>query len=450
MKIIALVIAASVLAMPALGDEILVTTATGVGEYTTSGTTVNAHLITTPFANPVGIAVSGSNLFVMSNANGVVGNGKIAEYTTSGTLENANFITGLSSPISMVVSGSNIFVASVQGGTVGEYTTSGATVNASLIAGLNLSVLSGGTAVSGSSLFIGLLGGICGWFLLVNVGFRREMRAVWAVTSPDFPGSKDESRLRVCKWPVSHGVNRDGPAWRPAKSLIFPRGTTGQREGSGGAGEEPGASGSSPAAPPNRVLSPTDSAIDPFIGTNNGISEYTTSGTLVNPSLIPAINATGIAVSGSNLFVTNIEGTNASGGSGTIGEYTTSGETVNASLVSQAPIATGLFVPIGIAVDGPNLFVADYGSNLSGSNAGDWISEYTTAGATVGGSFINSGNSVFVPGVIITGLSSVWSIAIVVPEPSSMITAALGLLGLVFCGWRRRAMLPHSKSALSE
>ena len=117
----------------------------------------------------------------------------------------------------------------------------------------------------------GLLGGICGWFLLVNVGFRREMRAVWAVTSPDFPGSKDESRLRVCKWPVSHGVNRDGPAWRPAKSLIFPRGTTGQREGSGGAGEEPGASGSSPAAPPNRVLSPTDSAIDPEFDARKGL-----------------------------------------------------------------------------------------------------------------------------------------------------------------------------------
>ena len=33
------------------------------------------------------------------------------------------------------------------------------------------------------SFFNCLLGRICGWFLLVNVGFRRETRAVWAVTS---------------------------------------------------------------------------------------------------------------------------------------------------------------------------------------------------------------------------------------------------------------------------
>ena len=49
----------------------------------------------------------------------------------------------------------------------------------------------------------------------------------------------------------------------------------------------------------------------------------------------------GITVSGSNLFVTNLGGTI---GTGTIGEYTTSGAVVNASLVS------GLAYPEGIAV----------------------------------------------------------------------------------------------------
>ena len=39
---------------------------------------------------------------------------------------------------------------------------------------------------------------------------------------------------------------------------------------------------------------------------------------------------------------------------GTIGEYTTSGATVNASLVS------GLNYPYGIAVSGSNLFVTNY------------------------------------------------------------------------------------------
>jgi hypothetical protein len=56
------------------------------------------------------------------------------------------------------------------------------------------------------------------------------------------------------------------------------------------------------------------------------IGEYTTSGATVNASLVSFYNAPtlghGIAVSGSNLFVTN-DGTN------TIGEYTTAGATVN-------------------------------------------------------------------------------------------------------------------------
>jgi len=50
----------------------------------------------------------------------------------------------------------------------------------------------------------------------------------------------------------------------------------------------------------------------------------------------------GIAVSGSDLFVTNVG--SGTPGSGTIGEYTTSGATVNASLIS------GLYIPEGIAV----------------------------------------------------------------------------------------------------
>jgi hypothetical protein len=71
------------------------------------------------------------------------------------------------------------------------------------------------------------------------------------------------------------------------------------------------------------------------------ISEYTTSGDTVNADLISSglYEPDGIAVSGSDLFVTN--------NNGTIGEYTTSGATVNAALV------TGLDLPQGIAVDNP-------------------------------------------------------------------------------------------------
>jgi hypothetical protein len=52
----------------------------------------------------------------------------------------------------------------------------------------------------------------------------------------------------------------------------------------------------------------------------------------------------GVAVSGSDLFVTNDGDGAGSQPAGTIGEYTTSGATVNASLVG------GLFDPSGIAV----------------------------------------------------------------------------------------------------
>ena len=69
----------------------------------------------------------------------------------------------------------------------------------------------------------------------------------------------------------------------------------------------------------------------------------------MNASLVSGLShPVGIAVSGSNLFVANH-------GTGTIGEYNaTSGAVVNASLVS------GLSDPAGIAVSGSNLFVANY------------------------------------------------------------------------------------------
>ncbi len=71
----------------------------------------------------------------------------------------------------------------------------------------------------------------------------------------------------------------------------------------------------------------------------------------------------GVAVSGSDLFVTNE-------GSGTVGEYTTSGATVMASLVS------GLTDPFGVTVSGSDIFVVDPDANT--------VSEYdATTGAAV-------------------------------------------------------------------
>jgi hypothetical protein len=81
--------------------------------------------------NPWGIALSGSNLFVTNQNTGTIG-----EYTTSGATVNPALISGLSNPTGIAVSGSDLFVANVGTGTIGEYTTAGATVNPTLISGL--------------------------------------------------------------------------------------------------------------------------------------------------------------------------------------------------------------------------------------------------------------------------------------------------------------------------
>ena len=59
----------------------------------------------------------------------------MGEYTTSGATVNASLVSGLYSPYAIAVSGSDLFVVNFFGNTVGEYTKSGAVVNASLVSG---------------------------------------------------------------------------------------------------------------------------------------------------------------------------------------------------------------------------------------------------------------------------------------------------------------------------
>jgi hypothetical protein len=84
---------------------------------------------------PAGIAVSGSDLFVTNSQTNTIG-----EYTTSGTTVNASLVSGLNFPAGIAVSGSDLFVTNHGGGSIGEYTTSGATVNASLVSGLDFPI----------------------------------------------------------------------------------------------------------------------------------------------------------------------------------------------------------------------------------------------------------------------------------------------------------------------
>jgi hypothetical protein len=82
--------AAALWAMPATALADIFETNQGantVGEYTTSGTTVNAALIS-GLDRPTGLATDGTNLFVANKSNGAAGTGTIGKYATSGATVN--------------------------------------------------------------------------------------------------------------------------------------------------------------------------------------------------------------------------------------------------------------------------------------------------------------------------------------------------------------------------
>ena len=89
----------------------------------------------------IGLATWGANgqLFVVNNAAGLVA-GYVGEYTTSGATINASLISGLTYPWSIASDGlGNLYIGDDTGANcwVRKYTTSGATVNLTLISGLS-------------------------------------------------------------------------------------------------------------------------------------------------------------------------------------------------------------------------------------------------------------------------------------------------------------------------
>ena len=127
------------------GGDIFVSTANGISEYTTAGVLVHSSVV--PGVSGTGFALSGSDLFVLNPGDP----GTIGEYTTSGSTVNASLITGLTDPTNIAVSGSDLFVG-YGAGMVGEYTTSGSVVNASLYS-TGPYLWSDGLAASGSDVF---------------------------------------------------------------------------------------------------------------------------------------------------------------------------------------------------------------------------------------------------------------------------------------------------------
>src|SRR5436190_19935062 len=80
-----------------------------IGEYTTSGATVDPALIS-GLSLPQGIAVSGEKL-VVTSLNLASDTGRIGEYTTSGATVNPALIPALSDPTGIAVAGRDFFVA---------------------------------------------------------------------------------------------------------------------------------------------------------------------------------------------------------------------------------------------------------------------------------------------------------------------------------------------------
>jgi streptogramin lyase len=210
------------------------------------------------------------------------------------------------------------------------------------------------------------------------------------------------------------------------------------------------------------------------------VQKYTVDGSLVNPTLVPGILQSDVAVSGSNLYVSqasaigkytmaglpvnNLLVTGLNGpyrialpedgthvfvtisGDGKVGEYdTATGAAINASLIA------GLIAPTGIAISGSHLFVANSGSGT--------IGEYNLDGSVVNAALVtglsnpldivilnndlyvvnNGTNSIgeydattgaAINAALITGLDNPQGLA-VIPEPASWLLLAVAGSGLL-------------------
>ena len=123
-----------------------------------------------------------ADLIFVANASA----GTIGEYTSTGAAVNPALISGLNFPVGIAVSGSDLFVSNSLG-TIGAYTTAGATVKAALISGLSapysLAVVP--TVPEPGSCILALFGLILTRFAVKKTKIKRHNDRGWAYQSDE-------------------------------------------------------------------------------------------------------------------------------------------------------------------------------------------------------------------------------------------------------------------------
>jgi hypothetical protein len=115
--------------------------------YSTSGEVLEPWLVVVPgWEIPDSIAIAEDFVYVANSKAGTIG-----KYTTAGKVVKDPLIAGLSSPSALAVSGDNIFVTDSENDTIGQYTVSGETVNPALVSGLEYP---SAIAIAGDNIFV--------------------------------------------------------------------------------------------------------------------------------------------------------------------------------------------------------------------------------------------------------------------------------------------------------
>lgn len=412
------------------------------------------------------------NLFIAVPGSDVIHTqGIIGEYTNSGATINASLIsglTGLSYRGQIAVSGGFIYVANVVDGTIGKYTTSGATVDDSATVPETLSTLCFGLTTAAllgfarkrqrrprPSVPVVLVGIILISCAVPKVSFGNLF--ISQTDGNDFTTISEYTKSGAPVSPALIQLRFGGPI-AVSDGFIY---VTNYHDGTIGKYTTSGATVN--AALISGLNDPWDIEIsDGFLyvaetGADR-VGKYTASGATVNASLISGFPGPyGLAVSGTNLFV--------SGAAGPVGRYTTSGATVNASLPTG--IQYGFESIYDLEVSGSTLFIAhsidDYSVgkfNLDGTAIDPRLITPPT-GAVY---FAVSGTDVFITGVsgpgqgtvsdyttsgdlvadpLISGLGFPFGIAVdnqaTVPETLSALWFGLTTVGLLGLEWLLRA-----------